>query len=78
MRVRVPSKLLLGWCLQGKMEGVGREGFGVDGGDSTAPAENAPREVVLKAWTSEWAKEGGQIEREKLLPSKGFEVLPRW
>ena len=49
----------------------------MDGGDSTASAEDAPREV-LKVWASEWAKEGGQIEREKLLPPKGFEVLSRW
>jgi len=71
MRVRVPSKLLLGWCLQGKMEGVGREGFGVDGGDSTAPAEDAPREV-LKAWTSEWAKEGGANRTGEAATVKGF------
>jgi putative transposase len=42
------------------------------------PPKIAPREV-LKVWASEWAKEGVQIEWEKLLPPKGFEVLPkRW
>ena len=40
------------------------------------PPKIAPREV-LKVWASEWAKEGVQIEWEKLLPPKGFEVLPR-
>lgn len=40
------------------------------------PPKIAPQEV-LKVWASEWAKEGVQIEWEKLLPPKGFEVLPR-
>jgi putative transposase len=48
----------------------------VDGGDSAASAKIAPQEV-LKVWDSEWAKEGVEIEWEKLLPPKGFEVLPR-
>ena len=41
------------------------------------PLKIALREV-LKVWASEWAKEGVEIESEKLLPPpKRFEVLPR-
>jgi putative transposase len=36
----------------------------------------APQEV-LKAWAREWAKEEVLIDWEKLLPPKGFELLPR-
>jgi putative transposase len=40
------------------------------------PLKIGPREV-LKVWAREAAKEGVEIEWEKLLPPKGFEVLPR-
>jgi putative transposase len=36
----------------------------------------APKEVLM-AWAQEWAKEGVAVDWEKLLPPKGFEVLPR-
>jgi putative transposase len=32
---------------------------------------------VLVAWAREWAKEGVKVDWEKLLPSPGFQVLPR-
>ena len=35
-----------------------------------------PQEV-LKVWAREWAKEEVLIDWEKLLPPKGFKVLPR-
>jgi putative transposase len=42
------------------------------------PRKPAPKEV-LKAWAREWAKEGVKVDWEKLLPPKGFQVLPkRW
>jgi putative transposase len=38
----------------------------------------APKEVLM-AWAEEWAKEGVRADWEKLLPPKGFQVLPkRW
>jgi putative transposase len=40
------------------------------------PPKMAPQEV-MRAWTREWAKEGVAIDWEKLLPPKGFRVLPR-
>ena len=38
----------------------------------------APK-AALKSWAEEWLKEGVKLDWEKLLPPKGFEVLPkRW
>ena len=36
-------------------------------------------EEVLKLWAEEWSKEGVRVDWEKLLPPRGFQVLPkRW
>jgi transposase len=40
------------------------------------PPKIAPQEV-MKTWAKEWAKEGTVVDWEKLLPPKGFRVLPR-
>jgi putative transposase len=40
------------------------------------PRKPAP-EKVLKAWAVEWAKEGKKVDWHKLLPPRGFQVLPR-
>ncbi len=34
-------------------------------------------EKVARIWAEEWAKEGREINWQKLLPRRGFEVLPR-
>ena len=34
-------------------------------------------EKVAKIWAKEWAKEGREIDWQKLLPRRGFELLPR-
>ena len=34
-------------------------------------------EEVLKLWAKEWSKEGVMVDREKLLPPRGFIALPR-
>ncbi len=40
------------------------------------PRKSAPEEV-LKTWAREWAKESVAVDWQKLLPPKGFLVLPR-
>jgi hypothetical protein len=40
------------------------------------PRKPAPEEV-LKSWAEQWGKEGVEVEWKKLLPPKGFQVLPR-
>jgi transposase len=40
------------------------------------PRKPAPKEVLM-AWAREWAKEGVQVDWQKLLPPEGFQVLPR-
>jgi putative transposase len=32
---------------------------------------------VAESWTLEWAKEGKEVDWQKLMPPKGFKVLPR-
>jgi putative transposase len=36
----------------------------------------APKEV-LKLWAEQWLREGVKVDWEKLLPPRGFQVLPR-
>jgi putative transposase len=40
------------------------------------PKKPAPEEVLM-AWAREWAKEGVALDWQKLMPPKGFQVLPR-
>jgi putative transposase len=40
------------------------------------PRKPAP-EKVLETWAAEWAKEGKKVDWQKLLPPRGFQVLPR-
>ena len=40
------------------------------------PRKPAPQEVLM-SWAEEWAKEGKTVEWQKLLPPRGFQVLPR-
>jgi putative transposase len=40
------------------------------------PRKPAPDEV-LKLWAAEWAKEGEKVDSQKLMPSRGFQVLLR-
>jgi transposase len=34
-------------------------------------------EKVAKAWVEEWAKEGKEVDWQRLMPPRGFRVLPR-
>jgi putative transposase len=40
------------------------------------PRKPAPEEA-LKLWAAEWAKEGEKVDWQRLMPPKGFHVLPR-
>jgi putative transposase len=40
------------------------------------PSKPAPEEVLMK-WAREWAKEGVKVDWQKLMPRRGFVVLPR-
>ena len=40
------------------------------------PRKPAPEEVLMR-WAREWAEEGVAVDWQKLLPPKGFVVLPR-
>ena len=32
---------------------------------------------MAKVWAEEWAKEGQKVDWQKLIPPRGFQVLPR-
>jgi putative transposase len=36
-----------------------------------------PEKIATRIWAEEWAKEGEKIDWQRLLPRRGFEVLPR-
>jgi transposase len=40
------------------------------------PPKPIPQKVAMR-WAEEWAKEGVKPDWEKLLPRRGFQVLPR-
>ena len=40
------------------------------------PRKPAPEEVLMR-WAAEWEKEGKKVDWQKLLPPRGFRVLPR-
>jgi putative transposase len=40
------------------------------------PRKAAPEEV-LKSWAEQWEKAGVEVDWEKLMPPRGFQVLPR-
>ena len=40
------------------------------------PAKPVPQKVAM-IWAEEWAKEGVKIDWQRLMPPRGFQVLPR-
>ena len=40
------------------------------------PPKPVPKKVA-KAWAEEWAKEGKEVDWQRLMPPRGFRVLPR-
>ena len=49
----------------------------MDGGSRRTPTQTCSPEEVLKSWAEQWSKEGVKVDWAKLLPPKGFQVLPR-
>jgi hypothetical protein len=41
------------------------------------PSSKPIPEKVAKVWAQEWAKEGEKIDWQRLMPPRGFRVLPR-
>jgi putative transposase len=40
------------------------------------PTKPLPKQVA-KIWAEEWAKEGEEVDWQRLMPPRGFQVLPR-
>jgi putative transposase len=61
-------------------QGRGKEWAGQELGISVEVVHRTPKpipEKIAMIWAEEWAKEGKEIDWQKLLPRRGFEVLPR-
>ena len=61
-------------------QGRGKEWAEQELGLSFEVVHRRPRptpEKVARIWAEEWAREGKEIDWQKLLPRRGFEVLPR-
>jgi putative transposase len=61
-------------------QGRGREWVELELGLSVEVVHRTPKptpEEIVRIWAKEWAKEGQEIDWQKLLPRRGFEVLPR-
>ena len=46
------------------------------GGGAQKPPKPVPEKVAM-VWAQEWAKEGKEVDRQRLMPPRGFRVLPR-
>ena len=61
-------------------QGRGKEWVEQELGLSVEVVHRTPKptsEKVARIWAQEWAKEGREIDWQKLLPRRGFELLPR-
>src|SRR5215211_5655921 len=61
-------------------QGRGKEWAEQELGLSVEVVHRTPKpttEKVARIWAEEWAKEGWEIDWQRLLPRRGFEVLPR-
>jgi transposase len=56
---------------------MGRGGFGRERGGGAQAKEKPMPEKVAEAWAGEWAKEGKEVDWQRLMPPRGFRVLPR-
>ena len=56
---------------------MGRGGDGRERRGGAQAPQAGPREGVAEVWAREWAKEGKGVDWQRLMPPKGFWVLPR-
>jgi putative transposase len=61
---------------EGRGKRWAEEGLGLSVEIVRRPPKPVPEEVA-RAWAQEWAKEGQQVDWQKLMPPKGFVVMPR-
>ena len=61
-------------------QGRGKEWAEQELGLSVEVVHRTPKptsEKIARIWAEEWYKEGREIDWQKLLPRRGFEILPR-
>ena len=61
-------------------QGRGKEWVEKELGLSVEVVHRTPKptsEKIARIWAQEWAKEGKEIDWQRLLPRRGFEILPR-
>ena len=61
-------------------QGRGKERVEQELGLSVEVVHRTPKptsEKIARIWAQEWAKEGREIDWQRMLPRRGFEVLPR-
>jgi putative transposase len=61
---------------QGRGKRWAEEALGLSVEVVRKPPKPVPRRVA-EVWAQEWVKEGKQVDWQKLMPPKGFRVLPR-
>jgi putative transposase len=61
---------------QGRGKRWAEEGAGLSVEVVRKPPKPVPEEVA-ELWAAEWAKEGKEVDWRRLMPPKGFKVLPR-
>jgi putative transposase len=61
---------------QGRGKRWAEEVLGLSVGVVRKPRKPLPEEVAER-WAREWAKEGKEVDWQRLMPPKGFKVLPR-
>ena len=56
---------------------MGRGEDGLERGGGAQAAKKPVPEEVAKRWAEEWAKEGKEIDWQRLMPPQGYVALPR-
>src|ERR671910_77262 len=75
-RLRRLSHLWVDAGYQGRGKRWAEEVLGLSVEVVRKPKKPLPEEIA-KRWAEEWAKEGKQVDWQRLMPPRGFRVLPR-